>query len=309
MKASDLTLAMTCGSHPEQYDVLFHGETLGYLHYRWGVFEIVLYLFSFDTPIASEVLGSEYEGELPEEKREAILQGALEKIAAYYPYYQKRLALQAEEQWGNGAPYGLYHAKKIKNSPRQNQHYLFISSSLLKGQFTGGVSLPDYWDKVNGCHSEKLIVEGGDVFDEKEENVFDKVEAYSNKGPLAGIFIEVSPFGVFSPQVLASQKSLEESLKKLLAILEARYRCPIYVYTLPYPLSEDYLFTVLSLRSFKKSWGLRLIDFFNPGQFSDAPGRKARLYFPDGAHPSKAALKELFLPKFLAIKEEKKNAK
>jgi hypothetical protein len=299
MKASDLFLSKTCGSHPEQYDVLYHGVTLGYLHYRWGVFEIVLHLFFFDTLISNEILGKEYDGELPEDRRESILRGACEKIAAYYPYYQKRLALEAADLAGNGSPYGLYHARKIKNSPLQNQHYLFVGSSLLKGYFTGGLSLADYWDKVNGCHSDKLIIEGGDVFDTQQDNVLEKAAHSSFEGPLAGIFIEVSPFGVFSDAVLSRQEKLEKALKELLTIYEDRYHCPIYVYTLPYPLSEEYLRTVLSLRYFHQTWELRLLDFFAPATFGDAPSRKARLYFPDGAHPTKAALLEFFLPKFL----------
>lgn len=299
MKAKDLALSKTCGSHPEQYDVIYHGVTIGYLHYRWGVFEVVLHLFFVDTLIVNEVLGGEYDGKLPEDRRESILQGALEKIAAYYPYYQNRLSLEAADLLGNGAPYGLYHARKIRNSPAQKQRYLFIGSSLLKGHFTGGLSLADYWDKANGCHSEKLIIEGGDVFDTQEEDVLEKVTAYPVGAPLAGIFIEASPFGVFSDPVLASQKELEKTLKKLLGILEERYHCPLYVYTLPYPLSEEYLMTVLALRYFQKTWGLPLIDFFAPAKLGDGPSRKARLYFPDGAHPTKAALLEFFLPKFL----------
>ena len=302
MKASDLTRQKTCGSHPEQYDVFYHGVRIGYLHYRWGVFEIGLYLLDCTTVISSNILGGEYEGQLPSEKRAAILKDAREQIVNYYPSYHAGLLENSSMVEGNEAPYGLRHVRRLAHSPWVNQRFLFVGSSLLKGDFSGGLSLPDYVDKAFGSHSEKLIIEGGDVFDSHEDDVLEKATAYPLAGPIAGVFVEVSPFGVFSERVLRRQESFEKTLQAVSKIFAERYHCPLYFYILPYPLTEDYLLSVLSLRSFKKKWKLKLIDFFHSAKLGDEPSRRKRLYFPDGAHPTKAALKEFFLPKFLKLK-------
>lgn len=36
MKACDMELVMTCESFPEQYDVIYNGERIGYIRYRGG---------------------------------------------------------------------------------------------------------------------------------------------------------------------------------------------------------------------------------------------------------------------------------
>jgi hypothetical protein len=95
MEAKDLRLIMTCGECPEQYDVVYHSKILGYLHYRWDLFEVNIYSGK-NRSIYVKQLGGEFDGKLSDEKRDTILKEARDIIAGFYSAHPEEMD---EKNW------------------------------------------------------------------------------------------------------------------------------------------------------------------------------------------------------------------
>lgn len=73
-------LVSTCGSHPEQYDVLLDGKQVGYLRLRHGSFRVDCPEQGGETVFRSEPRG---DGEFEDDEREIHLNAAVASIDAY----------------------------------------------------------------------------------------------------------------------------------------------------------------------------------------------------------------------------------
>lgn len=96
METNELKLLCSCTQCPEQYDVVYKNHTIGFLHYRWGLFEASIYRQEDYKPIYTEIIGGEFDGILPPEKRSDILKKGLEKVAHYFSIHTQAIIL---EQW------------------------------------------------------------------------------------------------------------------------------------------------------------------------------------------------------------------
>ena len=84
---ANLRLDLTCFACPEQYDV-YHGDTLvGYICYRWGHLKcnpVVDKEYMFENDIFFWDSGDQYDGIIPEDKKEELLEKCKEAICKFH---------------------------------------------------------------------------------------------------------------------------------------------------------------------------------------------------------------------------------
>ena len=84
---ANLRLELTCFACPEQYDV-YHGDTLvGYIRYRWGHLKcnpVVDKEYMFENDIFFWDSGDQYDGIIPEDKKEKLLEKCKEAICKFH---------------------------------------------------------------------------------------------------------------------------------------------------------------------------------------------------------------------------------
>lgn len=81
MKAEQITLKMTCGACPEQYDAYCNGAMVGYLRLRHGTFTVEVPDVRGELVFHAEPEG---DGMFESDEREGYLRQAREAIAAYF---------------------------------------------------------------------------------------------------------------------------------------------------------------------------------------------------------------------------------
>lgn len=84
MRPEDITLDMTCGACPEQYDAFYRGAMVGYLRLRHGWFYAAV--LTSDGDIGEHVFEAETEGDgmFAPHERDGFLEQAKAAIAAHY---------------------------------------------------------------------------------------------------------------------------------------------------------------------------------------------------------------------------------
>jgi hypothetical protein len=94
MEAKELKLIRTCSECPEQYDVIYKDHRIGFLHYRWGLFEASIYRRNDYKPVYTEIIGGEFDGILPPDRRAAVLKKGLEEVAKYFSIHPNAIILE-----------------------------------------------------------------------------------------------------------------------------------------------------------------------------------------------------------------------
>lgn len=300
MYLKDIHFVQTCGSHPEQYDIRYQGMTLGYLHYRFGVFEINLSIFGEERVLYAKRLGGEYEGKLPAKKKAAVLHDAKKRVAAFYGQHQAKLVKEAGD-FDENEPSLIEEAYRPKKSPLQGKRYLFLGSALFAGVLSNGIALPEVLDALYGTSSKKILVEGGDYFAKKNGSYLSSFRAFPAAGEYAGLILEIGggdelaslPFGGEDSQ---DPSTLGGTILTLQKEMRERFKGELYLLISPYPENEDYLQEVLFVRQLAQKKGIPLIDFFEP----DRPRIHPR-DFLDEFHPSIQGWISFWLPEVASL--------
>lgn len=92
MKFEDLTCVCTCSACPEQYDVLYKGQIVGYIRYRYGYFRVNPMFndsIDFETIVYDASVGDSMSGILPSDERDNLLNQAKKALVKYYANKEK----------------------------------------------------------------------------------------------------------------------------------------------------------------------------------------------------------------------------
>lgn len=82
-----IILEQTCFGCPEQYDVFNGEELIGYIRYRWGRLKcnpVINGEYNFENILFSWESGNPYDGILPDDKREELLEKCKEAICKFH---------------------------------------------------------------------------------------------------------------------------------------------------------------------------------------------------------------------------------
>ncbi len=85
MEPDQITLEMTCGACPEQYDAKVDDKTVGYLRLRWSEFEVECPGVGGETVYEAEIGDSGFDGCFEDdEQRQKHLAAAKEAICKWF---------------------------------------------------------------------------------------------------------------------------------------------------------------------------------------------------------------------------------
>jgi hypothetical protein len=296
MKSQDLTFHCTSSRSPEQYDIVFAEQTIGYLHYRWGIFEITLFLSGEEVTIFSAKMGGEYDGAFRAKERHAVFRDAKTKIIDYIAANKVQIIARSFEAEGNGKSY----LPKRRPSPLKGKRILFLGSSIFSGEESRGISLPDYLDKTTGSSSKTLLLQGGDLFAERNDSYLRAIQHCSSHETYDALIVAFTGWDYLASLPFLPGKGKRKSLKEVLEILVEKaaelYACPVYFLSWPFPENEAYLQQVLFLRAWAKDASVSLIDGFL-GESQALTKEKRSLYFAPYFHATLAGYRDFYLPK------------
>ncbi|WP_297949917.1 SGNH/GDSL hydrolase family protein [uncultured Lactobacillus sp.] len=208
---------------------------------------------------------------------------------------------------GNNRKYSLNSVPTVA-SPLQGKNILFLGSSVTFGFGALGESFVDYLWKRDGVVAVKDAENGTTLVDQDTYNPGDSYvarfkEELKEPQPEA-LVLQLSTNDANQGKKLGEMatkdfdtQTITGALEYIISTAQAKWHCPILIYTNPYFTNPLYKQMVERAHELVQKYQIELLDLYNHSDFQ----KQSDLYMADEIHPTRAD----YLKKWLPLFEEK----
>ena len=213
---------------------------------------------------------------------------------------------------GNGTQYRPDQAAVNPESPLKGKTFLFLGSSVTKGECAKSVSFVEYLERIDGITGVKEAVSGTTLADENGQSYIPRMKTM-DPTIRADLFVcqlstndatKRKPLGAVSESFdmnTFDTKTVAGAMEYIIAYARKTWHCPVVFYTGTKYESEAYETMVELLKEIQKKWDIGVIDLWNDPQMNAVSKEDYTLYMADPIHPTQAGYLLWWTPKFEAF--------
>lgn len=209
---------------------------------------------------------------------------------------------------GNDALYALDKVEEEENSKIKNKNILFLGSSVVRGEASNKVAIPEYLAKKSGANCVKDAVSGTTLVDQGGSfSYIQRLLKHTNEEQYDLFVLQLStndatkelPLGTLSNQAEEYNKNtVIGAIEYILQYVKDTWNCPVLLFSNSYYESEAYQKMVDAAKSIQSKWNFTFLDLYSDEEFNDISLEERFLYIDDDIHPYKAGYLLWWLPKF-----------
>lgn len=210
---------------------------------------------------------------------------------------------------GNDRQYHLENVEPLESSPLTGKNFLFLGSSVTRGEASLGVSMADYIGKLDGCTVIKEAVSGTTLAGMGSSTYTSRLLKVNTGLALDAVICQLStndatkkkPMGEISDSFNADEFDRETvigAMEYIIAYSRETWDCPVVFYTGTKYSSTQYGQMVEALLQLQEKWGIGVIDLWNDPEMNAVSKADYALYMSDSIHPTQAGYLKWWTPKF-----------
>lgn len=210
---------------------------------------------------------------------------------------------------GNAQQYHLENVEPLETSPLAGKNFLFLGSSVTRGEASLGVSMADYIGKLDGCTVYKEAVSGTTLAGMESSTYTSRLLEVDTGLELDCVICQLSTNDATRKKAMGQMSdsfSLEDfdrktvigAMEYIIAYSREVWDCPVVFYTGTKYSSTQYGKMVEALLQLQEKWGIGVIDLWNDPEMNAVSEEDYALYMNDSIHPTQAGYLKWWTPKF-----------